>query len=791
MLDFSLRSIIAALILGFFLGDQIKAAVISGQITDYETSQPVPHATVRVLDTDMASAANDDGRFRLKLPDGKYRVKFSHIAHYSEIIDLTVAEGDSALRCDVPLRPSVVILKGIKAYSRAYDPGQRIILEAIKRKKEILNKLQAYSFEAYTRLVVTDQSKDTNRIMIITETQLQGFWEKPDQYKEIITSRRQTANMKPEYNMVTVGQILNFNQSRIELDRYSVVSPTAEDAFDYYNYYLLDTFMLDNRPVFRLEIEPKSQAHPLFVGTIDIIDSTFEVGGVEVGLNEGFDTRYVSDVKYIQVCAPFENGIWMPVEIRFGANIDLKIPILPRMAFNYAATLSRYHFDRAMPPETFDEYAIEVAESADSGDSTAWLNGFVVPLTVSEVEGYRYIDSVENAPKPLWKKALLATLGLYMVTLTNPELFHYNRVEGAFLGIGNKWDRSFKNLEILTELGWAFKHEDWQHRLGLNYNPTGDDRLWLGAEYHDKITARPTLSDAPVALATLTSLYEKYDPFDYYLEEGFNIRARLPLAGKTDLHLQYNDYLQYSLVNRTRYSFVDPGVEHRPNPPISDGRLRSLIAEISYDSRPLAKNKGRREILQTPFYTRFDAGVEQTFPDYIDSDFNFRRYYLSLKHNQRLWGLGVTKTSLYAGYADRAVPPQKFFTIDFGGGLTQSDTYFKTLGENNFTGNRVFSGYLYHDFGRAPFALSGLPLIKDLPVSLGIYGGAFYTRFKDIDPGVQRDYFKTASDWYTEAGFALGKIPPLDFKFYFTWRLSAHETEDFVFGWGLDWFFGE
>ena len=139
--------------------------------------------------------ANDQGQYRLVLESGSYRLKFSHVAHYSEYREVHVS--DSELILDVALREAVIRVPGTKVYGRAYDPAQRIIVEAIARKREILTQLHSYRCDAYVKMVVRNEGEDdSSAIGYILESQLECFWEQPDKYKEVIVARRQSSNLK-------------------------------------------------------------------------------------------------------------------------------------------------------------------------------------------------------------------------------------------------------------------------------------------------------------------------------------------------------------------------------------------------------------------------------------------------------------------------------------------------------------------------------------------------------------------------------------------------------------------
>jgi len=780
-----LFTIAAILFITFIFAVLALGGIISGTIYDQNNGLPIPAATVRVEGTGRSMLANDQGEYRLRLDPGQYRLKFSHIAHYSETVNVELP--DSNLTLDIRLLQSVQMLKGMKVYQRAYDPAQRIIVQAIDRKKDLLSQLHDYSFEAYAKLVVKDKSKiDSTAIMLITETQLVSYWEQPDKYKEIILARKQTSNLPPDANMVTIGNILDFNRNRLEIDRYSVVSPTAYDALKYYNYYLLDTLYIDSQAIFRLEIEPKNQIEPLFVGTIDIADSSFAVVGVDVGFNEGLELPYFYDIRYNQQYTEFANKVWMPIEIGLSGTVDLNFPGIPVMSIDYRAALHKYTFDSNIPDGTFDEYAIEVDEKADDVDSTEWASGQLIPLNDEEDYGYKRIDSLENAPKPIYKNAIKYSLLGLLVISNGYDIFHYNRVEGAYLGLGTNGLKVTPKLNLSLKSGYAFDGEYWQHDYGFKYTLHERRRLWFGAEYHDIIAQRPTVISGDFYNSTFFNLWSKYDHVDYYHERGFQISTGTKLIKHTGIELSYNDFDQYSAPNHATFSIFKHDDPFRKNPEITKGKLRSLSAVFNWDSRQYMKTKKTEMPLNSLPYTLMKIGGEYADPEFIDNDFRFTRYYFSLEHNFRLFNVGISQISLYAGSSDRQLPPQKYYTVDYGGEISFKKCAFWTTGETNFIGNRVGSIYLNHNFGRYLFRRSGLPLIKKLPLTLSVQGGIFWTDFVNHTPQPDDSLDLVARKPFRELGFGIGFPQLLGLKIIFSWQLSDYPTERFSFGMGME-----
>jgi hypothetical protein len=63
-----------------------------------------------------------------------------------------------------------------------------------------------------------------------------------------------------------VGNIVNFNDDEITMGGFQFTGPTAQDAFDFYDYKLRSTRRMDDFDVYEIEVIPKSRIDPLFKG---------------------------------------------------------------------------------------------------------------------------------------------------------------------------------------------------------------------------------------------------------------------------------------------------------------------------------------------------------------------------------------------------------------------------------------------------------------------------------------------------------------------------------------------
>jgi hypothetical protein len=114
---------------------------------------------------------------------------------------------------------------------------------------------------------------------------------------------------------------------------------------------------------------------------------------------------------------------------------------------------------------------------------------------------------------------------------------------------------------------------------------------------------------------------------------------------------------------------------------------------------------------------------------------------------------------------------------------------FSTLGETNYAGNRAAMIAVRHDFDRFLFTKSGLPGVRDLPFTLSVHGGVFWSDLVRQSPNPGDALVRTAPRAYSEIGFGVGNLTPflspLNFAVNFTWQLSSYPTRRFQAGLSL------
>jgi Outer membrane receptor proteins, mostly Fe transport len=80
-----------------FSAESQSVATLSGQITDAAT-QPVPHASVHIINTHFGARADSEGRFTItEIPEGKYTIQVSAIGFAGILQELTLQAGSNSL----------------------------------------------------------------------------------------------------------------------------------------------------------------------------------------------------------------------------------------------------------------------------------------------------------------------------------------------------------------------------------------------------------------------------------------------------------------------------------------------------------------------------------------------------------------------------------------------------------------------------------------------------------------------------------------------------------------------
>ncbi len=341
------------------------------------------------------------------------------------------------------------------------------------------------------------------------------------------------------------------------------------------------------------------------------------------------------------------------------------------------------------------------------GDLTV-VGGVVIGLdsatVAGEVRSYREplryrlerdrIVPAPRAPEPALTAVRDFGFGSTGVTLAAHR--GYNRVEGLPVVVGPRFESHSANplraeafLIYRTASGFDPDANDLGYLVRLEQYVGGHRVVRLGATLHSEIVPIEAwgVSDRENSLSTFVL---RRDYRDHYEREGWSAYLRVaPPGGRYDVSLGYRDERHGSVTNAEPWALFGDDDAWRPLPRVAEGRLRSLVGRVGYDTR----NEGEDPTTGWYIQGELEHGIGGTLhrpelpqlcdleacegyrPGPVETEFSTAfvdvRRYARLSPTSRLALRAVAGMSLN----DRPLPPQRQHVLGGEGSLPGYDAF--------------------------------------------------------------------------------------------------------------------
>ncbi len=789
---------IQKIILYFFLTFPVLAQqyFVSGSVKNIQNKKGLSFANIRVLGTTKGTAANIDGEYELKLEKGKHTLIASYIGFKSDTLEINLVSNKTVNFYLLPISlklPEVTISPG-------KNPAMLIIQKAIEAKNKRNIILKSYIFKAYTKglarsdkdfsasdnsvSISTNENDTTNelKIMGIIENESIGYFKKPDFYKDIIIARKQSSNTPSTINVITGGRLIqNFYNDELWFFNRPIPSPVAENALDYYYFYLEDSLAQDNNKVYKIYFAPSDASDPAFYGKIYISDSSFALLKVDVALNDAANPGKVfSKIHIFQQFLPFDQNIYMPVDYRMfvvGNYLGLV-----KFGFELNSIMYDYKINPDIKEDFFDMAIVTVLPDADGKDPAYWNNIQKIPNTPEEIEAYKRIDSLESTEKTLWDRISLFSERINwsdnISSSGTLDIYSFNKIEGHKLNFGIFGNNLFNHrFDFGASAGYGFADQKLKYLLTSSIR-LGDYRT---TEIKTKVFNNLYKLFAPsdkyrTFTSTLLSLFTHYDFRDYYYSKGFEININSEVLPVLSLSAGFLSQTETSAVNNTEFSFFRKERKYKPNTKIYDVKTNELNLGFKIDFRHYIENGLFRSRLRSDSYIIFEGKYRKEFSSLKYNIFNFDFY-------------GSVRTFNSAGldfyadtyYSNGPVPFQMLTALPGNINGVGKNYTFRTLGIGEVFGDRVTMIYLNHNFRDELFKLFKIPYVKDWQLSLSVYLNVAFSEISNKSKNILPVNYSEFKRPFAELGFGIGHAL-LPFKLEFTWKLNHRGQNNFVIG---------
>lgn len=739
-------SVVLALVVYGLAAAPAQTFRLSGRVTDNESGEALGSATVRIAGTPRGTITNVDGRYALRISPGPASLVFSYVGYRTDTVSLAVTS-DRVL--DVSLTPIAIELQEIVVTSE--DPAVGIMRKVIEKKHRWREALHAYRFSAFTRQLFR---RDT-AIASISESYTLGYWRRGDTLREVVTQKRQTENIPIGRNFAFVGQIENFYDDELDFLGFRFVGPTSPEAFDYYRFVLEGIRESGGVPLYDIRMEPRSRVTPLFSGRLSVIGDSYALVGLDVAPNEAFVIPFVSDlaIRYSQGFGQYGGQFWMPTDIRVSGSVQVGIVGLsmPRIGFEQTSTIYEYQINSELPDSVFTKRPVTSLEESTTFDSTFWAANEVLPLTAEEQAAYGSIDSTQTLDKQFAPSGPLAAIGEGGLSWLEYVDVRFNRVEGLFLGGKVSIDTLLPRLSLTAKAGYGLSDDRLKYALGATVRLHDGSALATGLQVYDDIAHFHDELQLDALGVSLTSLFAKSDPRDYYSVRGFTGFVEASPLDAWMVRLRYRDEQHRSVVQTTDYSFFFRDRSYRAQPEASEGRLRALAFETRLGGEPIPFNIASRDFLELELErspgrslaSDFDYTWLRVSGEYSVADFLRRSLFPPTL---------IVRASLGASWG--AVLPQRLFS------LPSSVAGFGPIGVlrgsrvREFGGTQIVTVAVEQNFRSVPFLLLDIPFLYKNGIELMVHG-AFARSWARQGSGTED---LETRGWYAEAGAGIGKI---------------------------------
>lgn len=760
------------LFLSFYSNAQIK-----GTITD-EKGNPLPFVSVFEEDTYNGTTSNEQGKYELKIrKTGSYILVFKFLGYQTKRETVSIKEFPFLL--NVTLSEENFTLNEV-IINKKNNPAIAIIKNAIASKKENSEKTARYTADFYSRglFKIKDLPKkimgmkvDINDdmalnldstgsgILYLSETVSKIAFEKPNNLKEKIVASRISGNNKGYSYNTAKSSTYDFYNNTLEFG-INMISPIADNAFNYYKFKLEGTFFENNQQINKIKVTSKRDKEPVFEGYIYIIDDSFAIYAVDLDIKGYRMKNEFTDVMTLKQNFSYnsKNKIWSKNSQSLTFNAGA-FGVKFSGKFNYVYT--NYEFPLSFEKKTFGNEILSFETNANKKEDAFWNNIRPIPLTIEESNDYikkdslqtirksqKYMDSIDAKNNKF--KFMDLIMGYDYKNTFKKHSFKYNglldlsslsfnTVQGHSLSSGfsfKNWDEEKgKNTSISTTINYGFSEDRLRVTGELSHRFNNQDYATLNLSGGN--TVKQFNAEQPISniINSISSLAYKNNYMKLYNLEFAAISYSQDVANGVNLNGKIEYQQRKPLFNNTDFSYFNKNDLYSSNNPLAPADFTSpvfakhhltkvnLLAKINFGNKYSSRPDGKFNIRNNKYPTLY-LGYEKAIAA-NEKKYEFDHFNARLTYDLTLGNKGVLGLNLKAG---KFLNADNIAFIDykhFNGNQThigQTERYLNVFNllpyYSNSTNDSYFEAHMEHnDKG---YIMNKIPLLNKLKSTLVI-----------------------------------------------------------------------
>ena len=745
-------------LLFLLLGLPLCAQQLTGVVTDSETGEPIPMASVVYKGHQVTKVADIDGRFSIARHEG-WNLTLSAVGYKERIVSINSKTKDGmkiSLKPDNQQLTEVTVKAKRQRYSRKDNPAVELMRRVIAAKKQTDLKIHDYyQYNQYEKLTLAlndltpeqlEQKPFTTKTWLldqvekcayngklilpvsVDETVSQKIYRKdPHAEKTIVKGQRSNGinDLFETGDILTVAMKdvftdVNLYDDQIRLLQYPFTSPIGKDAIAFYRFYIEDTLKIDRDSVIHLHFLPNNQQDFGFRGDLYILkDSSLHVRRCELTLPKKSDVNFVENLRIEQEYSQLPNGEWvltqddMIVEMKFAKFLKKTIVIR-------TTRLTDYAFDE-LPKSLFKGKRPEVKEAdAQMRDDDFWNQYRQVELTKSENSMDKFLEHIQNI-----KGFKYAIFGLKALIENFVETGHPSKVDIGPVNtlLTNNFIDGYRIRGSAQTTANLSKH--WFLK-GYAAHGFDSHKNYYDAELIYSLNPKEYLPrEFPKRTVSFQSTYDVMSPSDKYLptdKDNMFVAFKWATVDKMMFYNRQQLTFEYeqdwawktTLWMKTEENEACGALHYQPvaAPEISSLRTTELHAEVRYAPGETYINTKQRRLTINLDAPTFTLGHTIGFKDFLGGDY---RYNLTeMRIYKRFWMKSWGKIDCYlkGGIQWNQVPYPLLSMPAANLSYLMEDETFNLINNMEFLNDRYASLMLSWDMNGK--LLNRVPLLKRL-----------------------------------------------------------------------------
>ena len=796
----------------FALSTQLIAqqeTIITGKVTEVASSIGIPFVTVFFKGTLIGTTTDFEGNYSIKTNKPKDSIYISLLGYQSKA--KAVKKGLTQI-INFQLNPEALNLSTIEVRP-GINPALRIIKNAMENKSKYnRDNLQSVQFISYTKQQAdVDNITDRMRKRKIFRPII-AMWDSLDHHEdaernsnlsvamsEVISEiyyHKEGEKKRENVNAILVKfvgmkdgtavsqltgtdfQNYNFCNNNVALQGKDFLSPLADNAMLFYNYYLIDSMYIDNTKCYRVDVRPKNKKDLAYSGTLWITDTTFALKQLDLEITKDVNFNLVDRARIQQQLIPTEAGPWVPSQTRVMidyTNITKKFVSMIVHLYN----CNRYFVVNKPQEKIFYDTPIQFSEDAITKDSSYWQKERPIQLTTTEKQSYNMIDTMRNIP--VVKNAVNILYFLFSgykdigpVDFGHyTQIYAYNLYEGTRLRLGFRTNSKFANNWIIRGYGaYGFRDEKFKYNIQLERIITHYPWSKIGVQYRDDIdqiglnydfSRNMNLAQSPNYLfntfsqiGNISKLVRKKESriwYEKYFNTGINTKITFQNISTTPLFpIIFGD--QFTIFQQRNYTITEILLETRLS--AKERYIQNGTERISFGNN------------KSPIVTfNYTLGIKHL----LEGDFNYQKASISVSDRIRMSILGFSQVLIKAGKVFSQIPYPLLEIPRGNETFLYANNGFNQMNFFEFVTDQYMETHWHHHFMGLLF--NRIPLIKKMELREAIGFDMIYGTLSQKNRNFNsNNSFTIMSDIpYCEANIGIENILDV-IKIDFVYRLT-------------------